>query len=311
MPAHEWSSGGFRHICGVGAGEQRTSVLLSAPLQIQSPASRLPHTARSLRQSSPQTKSLSMLQCQHQSGWLRLSSPRSPRLMKSLTRHRAASVIFDEDLKEDFPLSVLSLLIPPSSKSPRFATKASQSSGPTSAGSLQFLGSSTVYSTLLCGSSSGLSVSSYALALGSPGSTSSCQTPVTPPRLVDQSAPHWLLPPLNPPGAVVLMAPLGSFIPLTPPWAVVALSAPQTSGSSAALCPSTLSAPSDSTFPLTLPWSSVTPALLQSSGTLSPPHRCGSALASRSIARSHQLFGFTSISSISVCHLGLPAKSPQ
>lgn len=176
MPAHEWSSGGFHHICGVGSGEQRTSVLLSAPLQIQSPASRLPHTARSLRQSSPQMKNLSMPQCQHQSGWLRLSSD------QSLTRHRAASVIFDEDLKEDFPLSLLSLLIPPSSKSPRFSTKASQSSGPTSAGSLRFLGSST--------SSSGLSVSSYALALGSPGSTSSCQPPVTPPRLVDQSAPH-------------------------------------------------------------------------------------------------------------------------
>lgn len=53
------------------------------------------------------------------------------------------------------------------------------------------------------------------------------------------------------------MAPLGSFIPLTPPWSVVALSAPQTSGSLTALCPSTLLVLSDSTFPLTLPWSSV------------------------------------------------------
>ncbi|ROL47654.1 Calcium-binding protein 8 [Anabarilius grahami] len=67
-------------------------------------------------------------------------------------------------------------------------------------------GSSSVCSTLLCGSVSGLLVSSSALTRGSLVSNSSCRA-CTPPQPVNQSAPPWLLPFLAPPRLVVQSAP--------------------------------------------------------------------------------------------------------
>lgn len=92
-----------------------------------------------------------------------------------------ASIKYFEDLEKDFPPKSpipagpaqppASLLDPPSLILPP-PTKDSQFSGPTSAGSLQFLGSSSLCSTLLCGSASGFPISSSVLASGSTGSAS-------------------------------------------------------------------------------------------------------------------------------------------
>jgi len=41
---------------------------------------------------------------------------------------------------------------------------------------------------------------------------------ITPPQVVNQSAPSWLLPPLAPPGTIVLMDTPGSLVSLDPPW---------------------------------------------------------------------------------------------
>lgn len=81
--------------------------------------------------------------------------------------------------------------------------------------------------------------------------------PITPHQLVYLLVPPWLLPPLVPFGTIVLKAPTGSLVPLASPWLDVALPAPQTSGPSTVLRPSTPPASPGFTFPSAPSWSSV------------------------------------------------------
>ncbi|XDV52310.1 hypothetical protein PO909_021053 [Leuciscus waleckii] len=92
------------------------------------------------------------------------------------------------------------------------------------ANEIQFLGSSSVCSSILHGCASGLLVSGY-----------TCSDPLAPPPatehrgLLTSRAPPWLLPPSTPPGTVVLTAPPGSLVPLALPCSVIALPMPWTS----------------------------------------------------------------------------------
>ncbi|ROL41256.1 hypothetical protein DPX16_10408 [Anabarilius grahami] len=179
----------------------------------------------------------------------------------------ASGNYYNKEVEEDISLSLPSSLVPPSFKSPSSLLVRQAQISCISAGPVQ---------------------RSYPRVFWSPAP--SCQedplaqppaaNPITSPRLVGQSALHWLLPPSAPSGTFVLTAPPGSPVP---PWSDVALPSPRTSGGSAVLCPCTPMASSGSAFPLALPWSAVLPTRPQSSGNTLDAGRCGYASESKSI----------------------------